>query len=68
MATVGHIEEFNPEKERISAYLERVKLFFVANDVEEAKQVATLLLVMGGKTYALLSNLLAPDKPSSKTL
>ena len=68
MATVGRIEEFNPEKERISTYLERVDLFFVANEVEEAKQVATLLSVIGGKTYALLSDLLAPDKPASKTL
>ena len=68
MATVGRIEEFNPEKERISTYLERVDLFFVANEVGEAKQVATLLSVIGGKTYALLSDLLAPDKPASKTL
>ena len=68
MATVGRIEEFNPEKERISTYLERVDLFFVANKVEEVKQVATLLSVIGGKTYALLSDLLAPDKPASKTL
>ena len=60
MATVGRIEEFNPEKERISAYLERVELFFIANGVEDAKQVATLLSVIGGKTYALLSDLLAP--------
>ena len=66
MATVGRIEEFNPEKERISTYLERIDLFFVGNEVEEAKQVATLLSVIGGKTYALLSDLLAPDKPEDK--
>ena len=68
MATVGRIEEFNPEKERISAYLERVELFFVANDVEDGKQVATLLSMIGSKTYALLSDLLAPEKPASKSL
>ena len=69
MATVGRIEEFNPEKEQISAYLERVELLFVANDVEDRKQVATLILlsVIGSRTYALLSDLLAPDKPASKT-
>lgn len=49
-------------------YLERVELFFIANDVEEAKQVATLLSVIGGKTYALLSDLFAPNKPALKTL
>ena len=68
MATVGRIEEFNPEKERISVYLERVELFFVANDVEDGKQVATLLSMIGSKTYALLSDLLAPEKPASKSL
>ena len=55
MATIRRIEELNPEKERISAYLERVELFFIANGVVYAKQVATLLSVIGGKTYALLS-------------
>ena len=67
MATVGHLEQFNPEKDRISAYLERVELYFVANGVEDVKQVASLLLMIGGKTYALLSDLLAPDKPASKS-
>lgn len=68
MATVGCIEEFNPDNEWVSIYLEWLKLFFVANGVEEAKQVATLLLVIGGKTYSLLSDLLAPAKPVLKTL
>ena len=65
---VGHIEEFNPDKEQISTYLERLELFFVANEVVDEKQVATLLSVIGGKTYALLRDLLAPDKPASKSL
>jgi len=68
MVTVGHIESFNPDNERISAYLERVELFFTANGVAEDKQVATLLSVIGGKTYALLSDLLAPTKPATKSL
>ena len=36
--------------------------------MKDAKQVVTLLLVIGGKTYALLSDLLAPGKPLSKSL
>ena len=68
MATVGHIEAFNPDNERISAYSERVQLFFIANGVAEGKQVATLLSVIGGKTDALLSDLLAPAKPADKSL
>ena len=68
MATVGRIEEFNSDNERISAYLERVELYFIANGVTEEKQVATLLFVFGGKTYALLNDSLAPAKPASKSL
>ena len=68
MATVGHIEEFNSDTEQISMYLEQVELYFIANRVVEEKQVATLLSVIGGKTYALMSGLLAPTKQASKSL
>ena len=68
MATVARIEEFNSEKERISAYLERVELFLVANDVADGKQVATLLSMIDSKTHALFRDLLAPEKPASKSL
>ena len=67
MATFGLIQEFQPDNERISAYLERVQMFFQANDIAEEKQVPILLSVIGGKTYALLSDLLAPVKPSTKS-
>jgi len=68
MATVGHTGVFNLDNEQITAYLERVELFFVANRVKEDKQVATLLSVIGSKTYALLSDLLAPVKPAHKPM
>ena len=57
MTTIGNLSEFSPEKETISAYLERVELFFQANGKEEAKQVPALLTAIGGETYALLRNL-----------
>ena len=56
------------ETEKITAYLERVELFFVANVVAEDKQVPIFLSSVGGKTYSLLRDLLAPEKPSSKSL
>ena len=37
MATIGHIQEFDPEKESVSAYLERVQMFLVANSIEAEK-------------------------------
>lgn len=55
------------EKEKISAYLECVELFFTPNGVKEDKQVPALLTDIGGETYALLCNLLAPAKPSTNT-
>ena len=67
VATIGHLQEFDSTTERISTYLERVELFFLANRIAEDKQVPVLLSIIGGKIYSLLSNLLAPEKPSSKT-
>ena len=52
---------------KVSDYLERVSLYFVANGVAEEKQVAVLLTAIGGETYALLTNLLSPAKPCDQT-
>ena len=32
-ATIGHIEQYRPENELFSSYLERVEQFFIANDI-----------------------------------
>ena len=66
MARLGQVNEFNPEKETISAYLERVEMFFLANDIHEDKKVPVLLSVIGATTYALLRNLVTPDTPKDK--
>ena len=68
MATLGHIGKFDPADESISAYLERVELSFVANSIEDPKQVAVFLSFIGAKNYALLRDLLAPVKPQEKSL
>ena len=65
--TIGSIAEFNSENEKIVAYLEHVQLFFEANGIKEDKQVPVFLTVIGSTTYALLSNLVSPDKPKDKT-
>ena len=67
MATIGQLPEFQTDNEQITDYLEQVQLFFKANRIEEGKRVPVLLTAIGGKTYALLSNLLAPQKPSVKS-
>ena len=67
MATIAQMSAFEPENERISVYLERVQIFFVANGIEEDKQGPVFLSVLGGKVYALLRDLLAPAKPSDNS-
>ena len=62
--TLGHIEEFSPQIDNIITYLERMEVFFMAND---AKQPAVLLSCIGSKTYSIVKNLLAPALLSSKS-
>jgi len=64
----SHVGEFQPDNESISAYLERVSLFFEVNGIAEERQAAWLLNVMGAKTYSLVRALVAPDKPKSKSV
>jgi len=60
MATVGQLGTFNPEEEKISAYLKRVELYLIANGVKEERKVAVLLSAIGLKVYTTLRDLLAP--------
>ena len=72
---LGTLSEFLPETESFSTYVERVKVFFHANDVTEAKQLSVFLTVVGkenrqllGGCFALLCNLLTPAQPQEKSL
>ena len=68
MTSYGCIDEFHPENESIEAYLERLDLYFRANDIkDEQKRVSIFLSVMGGKTYSVLRDLLAPVKTLEKS-
>ena len=65
--TLGRIEPFDVQSDDWSLYMERLGQFFVANGImEDARKVAVLLTMMGGKAYGLLHNLLAPVVPSEK--
>ena len=66
--TFGSLAEYQAETESFSTYVERVKIFFMANDVAEDKQLPVFLSVLGAKNFTLLCNLLLPDKPQTKTL
>ena len=66
-APLGTLQEFQPEGEEIKDYLERVQLYIEANAIPDGRQRAVLLSVVGSKTYAILSDLLAPTLPREKT-
>ena len=61
--TLGQLVEFDPVNGSVSAYIEQVELFFEANEIRDAKKVPVFLSAIGGKTYTLLRNLLAPSLP-----
>ena len=64
----GQLSQFDSDQETMSAYLERVEIFFQANNIAEEKQVGIFLSLIGAKTYGLLRDLVAPAKPKEKTL
>jgi hypothetical protein len=62
------LNQFNPDLESWECYFERFEQFVLVNDIEQEKQVACLLSLLGPVTYNVLRNLSHPTKPSTKTL
>ena len=60
----GRMDAFNPKEEEWLTLVERLEMFSVVNNVPEDKKAASLLTLMGGKTYALLKRLTTPTKPT----
>ena len=65
--TVGQMQEFNPDCETVTAYLERFQMFVAANSIEDAKLVPTLLTIIGSKHYSLIRGLVSPAMPKDKS-
>ena len=65
---LGNIQEFDPQVETITTYLERLELYFDANTVAADKNVSALLYGLGPKVYGVLRSLLAPNRPQDKNL
>ena len=63
----GRMQTYAPETETISAYLERLHLFFDANGTADGKKVSVLLTVIGAETYTLLRGQVSPVLPKDKT-
>ena len=65
--TTGKSSEFHPGADRVEDYKERFLLYCEANGVTSDnaadKKIAILLTSVGSVTYALLKNLVRPDRP-----
>ena len=65
-STMSRIEPFKHDQENLESYAERFEQYVLANDVkDEKKLVSVFLTIIGSKTYELLRNLVAPDKPAN---
>jgi len=62
MTAIRKLESFDDTKEYWETYVERVEQLFLDDDDHK---VPTLLSLIGGKTYSLLRDLLAPEKKAS---
>ena len=66
MPVVGNIEPFDESQGDWDTYAERVKLYFSANTIPNARRVPALLSLIY-KTYSLLRSLTAPADPATKS-
>ena len=64
--TYGQLQEFQPDSDSVTSYLERVSLYLDANGIADGKRVTILLSSIAASTHSLLSNLLTPEKTGSK--
>lgn len=63
----GNMNLFDREHDDITEYIERIELYFYANGItEKTRQIALLLLAVGGEAYSLLRNLVAPGTSARK--
>ena len=67
-AIAGRLEPFDPEVESIVVYLERVELYFAANEIKADKRVPVFLNLTRRGNYSLLRSILSPQKPMEESL
>ena len=73
-AAIGFIGQFDDTKESWESYSERLEQYFIANKIKDNSadgglddRVPALLSIIGGRTYSLLRDLTAPEKPVTKS-
>lgn len=63
----GKIEPYDVFAGQWSSYVRRVEQFIFLNDIKDTHKVATLLTLVGDRTYNLMCDLCAPNNPEDKT-
>ena len=66
MSLIGNVGPYE-ESEKFSTYVDRVKLFFEANNVDKEKRVPAFLSIIGPKIYGLVKDLVSPKSPKDCT-
>lgn len=61
VGVIGNVAEFQLGKDDFEAWLERLELFIVINNIQHKKEV--FLTLVGSKTYEVLRALCTPKKP-----
>ncbi|XP_038069806.1 uncharacterized protein K02A2.6-like [Patiria miniata] len=64
---IGRIDPFDRTEEDWPTYIERLDQYFAANAITDDRKVPAFISLIGPKTYGLLKNLIAPEKPSTKS-
>ena len=65
---MGTVKEFDPDLEERSSYIDRLEQLFIVHEIAGEKRRAILLSSVGPKTYSVLKDLLAPEKPVQSRL
>ena len=54
MSLIGNVSAYD-ESENFETYIDRIELFFAANDIKDAKRVPAFLSIIGPKLYGLVN-------------
>ena len=65
--SIENIAHFDPHIGDFDTYCSKVDLYFLANNIKDAKVVPSFLTLIGPKTYGLVKNLLSPTDPANST-
>ena len=64
---IGNIGEFDSSKELFENYSKRIKLWMTVNKIEDNAKVNVFLALIGPKSFELITNMCAPDDPTTKS-